>query len=180
MMQFKSRKIYMKFEDILKIHEEYDAIPRFYLKPAVKGGVLKLPSNIIKMFPEREVIYEIDNNEILIYENKIKARSVSVQLNYAVVSTMIIDMKATCEKQGYSLDLCKVYNSEDEYIGKGEDVMIVLLKSLLTKESKKDEKLMQAVIDFMFNPETIDKIEPSIEEGFQFCYNYYMENIDND
>ena len=58
--------------------------------------------------------------------------------------------------------------------------MVDLLKFLIIKENKKDYKLMDAIINFMDNPESIEKIDSSIEEGFNFCYNYYMENIEND
>lgn len=169
----------MILKDIIDIHEEYGAVLKFYLQPAVNGGVLKLPSNIIKMFPEREVIYEVDNNEILVYENKTKTRSLKVDLNYAIISTMIIDIKVACERQGYALDLCKIYNSSNECVNES-DVMVDLLKFLIIKENKKDYKLMDAIINFMDNPESIEKIDSSIEEGFNFCYNYYMENIEND
>lgn len=169
----------MQLEEILKIHEEYDAIPKFFLQPAVKGGVLKLPSNIIKMFPEREVIYEVDNDEILIYENKTKTRSIKIDYNYATVCIMIIDIKIACENQGYAIDLCKIYNSANESLSDG-DILVDLFKYLTDKAGKRDLKLMETMIDFIDNLDTMEPVDDSIKDGFKFCYNYYMENIKDD
>lgn len=169
----------MQLEEILKIHEEYDAIPKFFLQPAVKGGVLKLPSNIIKMFPEREVIYEVDNDEILIYENKTKTRSIKIDYNYAIVCIMIIDIKIVCENQGYAIDLCKIYNSANESLSDG-DILVDLFKYLTDKAGKRDLKLMETMIDFIDNLENMEPVDDSVKDGFKFCYNYYMENIKDD
>jgi hypothetical protein len=169
----------MQFDEILKLHEEYEAVPKFFLQPAVQGGVLKLPTNVIKMFPEREVIYEVDNGQILVYENKTKTRSLKIDFNYAIIPIMIIDIKISCENQGYAIDLCKIYDSNNESKNDG-DVLIDLFNSLNTKVGKRDLKLMESLIDFIDNPEDSEPVDDSVKEGFKFCYNYYMENIQND
>lgn len=90
----------MKFDEIVKIHEEYEAVPKFIFKSGINGGILKVPSNIIRSLPEREIIYEIDGKDISVYENKIKVRSIHVDIDYAVLITAIIDIQTVCENQG--------------------------------------------------------------------------------
>lgn len=169
----------MLFEEVLKIHEEYDAIPRFYHKSGIKGGILKLPSNIIRMLPEREVIYEVDGNEIIIYENKIKVRSIKVDIDYAIVLIMIADIQNVSETQGYCLRLCRIYNSENECIN-SKSVIIDLFNLLNPNPKKKDLMLAELINKFMETGSGIDKVPESINDGCELVLKYYMENREND
>jgi hypothetical protein len=131
------------------------------------------------MLPEREVIYEIDGNEILIYENKIKTRSIKVEFDYAIVLTMIIDMQMVSEAQGYCLRLCRVYNSENECINK-KCVIIDLFNLISPKAKKKDLQLLELISKYMETGSGADKVPESINDGCDFVLRYYTENRDND
>lgn len=169
----------MKFDEIVKIHEEYEAVPKFIFKSGINGGILKVPSNIIRSLPEREIIYEIDGKDISVYENKIKVRSIHVDIDYAVLITAIIDIQTVCENQGYGLQLCRIYNTENECIN-GEFVIIDLFNLLSPKARKRDLLLVNLINNYMETGSGIEVIPESIADGCEFVLTHYAENKKND
>lgn len=173
----------MKLYEIIKIHEEYEAVPKFMFKSGINGGVLKVPSNIIRSLPEREIIYEIDGKDISVYENKIKIRSIHVDIEYAVLITAIVDMQTVCENQGYAFRLCRIYNAENECINNEYDYNFVitdLFNLLNPKAKKKDLLLVNLINNYMETGSGVDVIPESIFDGCEFVLTHYKENKKND
>lgn len=169
----------MDFKEIVKIHEEHGAVPSFRYESGINGGILKLPNNIIKGLPEREIIYEIDGKDISVYENKIKVRSIHIDIEYTVLATAIIDIQTVCENQGYDVRLCRIYNSDNKCIN--DRFVIIDLFNLLNPKAKKRETiLIELINNYMETGSGIEIIPESVVEGCEFVLKYYTENKQND
>ena len=167
----------MDLKEIIDIYESKDAVPRFFINKDIVGGILTIPKNIILNCQARELIYDIEANSFSVYENKHKLKTVNCEYPFATMSLAIIDMVVTTSNQGYSFELCRVLDENNNCIN-NEEIMLDVFNAIPKKSTKKEKSLVSAVSTSL-ESNGVDSVEidKSILDAYNYVLDYYQENL---
>jgi hypothetical protein len=161
----------MNFQQIVELLEEKNCIPMFRIENIVKGGVLFIPPNVIDSIEEREIIYEVYENKILIYENKEKIEEITVQHNIAIYPIMLIHMAIEVLVSGTNYKVIRFYNDGERVNGFDKSTYTSMMTMINPSASKLEKKL----IKYVEKSENVDEltVPEDISDAYDEIMNFY-------
>lgn len=171
----------MKKKDIIALHLKNEAYPAFAANEFIHGGVLSLPKNVIKEYPEKTYIYEFDKDTLSVFKDKKKVQSVKIErsLDYITRLLIIFDITARAANQGYKIDLTQVKNHNGKKVKKQAfDSLYSVLTPPNASELKEEELFKYLKLVAEDNPS--ENVPKDIQDGYHFILKHYLEVRKND
>lgn len=161
----------MNFQNVLELLEEKKCIPTFKVENSINGGILSVPPNIIDSIDEREIIYEVYENKILIYENKEKLEEIIVKHKIAIYPIMLVHMALETLIGGVSYKLIRFYNGENRINGFEKSTYTNMLDIVNSSASKLEKEL----IKYVQESEDVDELDipENISDAYDEIMNFY-------
>ena len=144
----------------------------FRIESMVNGGVLFVPPNVIDSIEEREIIYEVYENKILIYENKEKVEEITVQHKIAAYPIMLIHMAIEVLVGGTNYKVIRFYDNGKRLNGFDKSTYTSMMNIVNPSASKLEKKLIKYVeksenVDELIVPEDISDAYDEIMEFYK-------------
>lgn len=166
----------MKENKLEKLHVNNGYYCEIRPIPKMDGVIAKFPKNIIENLSEREIIYEITNDGIIIYSNNQKFDSLKCDI-YAKRVYILLHILKEIDNRKLSFNLIRILKKNK--LVRLKTPLYSFIEYKLDDENLKLEKELYHEVMKFFDSDTNDKFcsRESVSSGYNFIISELLDNF---